>query len=235
MTSHRDKVRPRTACIGLNKKSLASVDPNLTADRLFAIIRVRRSTDHAEEGGDQCSFVSVAQRQLHGGSKWRPSAAMVQEKEIVLTAEGYRRFEEELARLIRVKRQEVRDRIRDTKPASDENEDAAYDNAKIEQAFVEGRIQELREILSRARILKEEEIPTDEVRLGSRVRVRHLGSGREMSLRLVSPLEAWPDRGDISIESPVGMALLGRREGDVVCVAAPVGNVEYRIEEIGRS
>ncbi|MBI3945368.1 MAG: transcription elongation factor GreA [Armatimonadetes bacterium] len=155
-------------------------------------------------------------------------------KDIVLTAEGYQRFEAELARLT-VTRQEVRDRIRDTKPTSDEGDDAAYDSARIEQAFVEGRIQELREILTRARILNEEEISLDEVQIGAQVRVTNLAAGRELRLRLVSPLEAAPDLGRISTESPVGVALIGRRPGDVVAVTAPAGVVQYRVDEIGRS
>ncbi|MDH7569506.1 MAG: transcription elongation factor GreA [Armatimonadota bacterium] len=155
-------------------------------------------------------------------------------KDILLTAEGYRRLEEELTRLTTIVRQEVRDRVRDTKPTSDEGEDAAYDSAKQEQAFVEGRIQELREVFTRARVLTDEEIRTDEVQLGSRVRVTNLNSGSEMWIRLVSPLEASPERGYISTESPVGVALLGRKPGETVDVRAPAGVIRYRIEEIRR-
>lgn len=158
--------------------------------------------------------------------------AVQREKEIVLTPEGFRRFEEELNRLTTVTRQEVRARLRDTKPTSDEGEDAAYDSAKIELAFIEGRIQELREILTRARILAPEDIRTDEAHLGSRVRVTNLSTGRELTLKLVSPLEAAPERSQISTESPVGEAILGRRPGDTVDVRTPAGTAQYRIEEI---
>ncbi|HHX42202.1 MAG TPA: transcription elongation factor GreA [Armatimonadetes bacterium] len=158
--------------------------------------------------------------------------AVQREKEIVLTPEGFRRFEEELNRLTTVTRQEVRARLRDTKPTSDEGEDAAYDSAKIELAFIEGRIQELREILTRARILAPEDIRTDEAHLGSRVRVTNLSTGRELALKLVSPLEAAPERSQISTESPVGEAILGRRPGDTVDVRTPAGTAQYRIEEI---
>lgn len=154
------------------------------------------------------------------------------QKEIILTADGRQRLEEELIRLTTVTRQEIRDRIRDTKPTSDEGEDAAYDNAKAEQAFVEGRIQELREILTRARVLRDEDIRTDEVQLGSRVRVTNLTNGREMNLRIVSPLEASPERGQVSNESPVGEALVGRRPGDIFQVRTPAGVAQYRVEEI---
>lgn len=157
---------------------------------------------------------------------------MQREKEILLTAEGHRRFKEELDRLTTVTRQEVRDRVRDTKPTSDEGEDAAYDSAKVEQALVEGRIQELREILTRARILEESDIRTDEVHLGSRVRVTNLTTGRQMSLKLVSPLEASPERGQVSTESPVGAALVGHQPGEIVSVRTPAGVAQYRIEEI---
>lgn len=154
------------------------------------------------------------------------------QKEIILTADGRQRLEEELTRLTTVTRQEIRDRLRDTKPTSDEGEDAAYDNAKAEQAFVEGRIMELREILTRARVLRDEDIRTDEVQLGSRVRVTNLTSGREMNLRIVSPLEASPERGQVSNASPVGEALVGRRPGDTFQVRTPAGVAQYRVEEI---
>lgn len=154
------------------------------------------------------------------------------DNEILLTAEGYRRFEEELNRLTTVTRQEVRARIRDTKPTSNEDDDAAHDSAKTEQAFVEGRIQELREILTRARVLEESAIRTDEVQFGSRVRVVNLSTGREMRVCIVSPLEAAPERGQISTQSPVGEALIGRRPGDVVEVLIPAGKAFYRVEEI---
>ena len=107
------------------------------------------------------------------------------QKDIILTSEGFRRLEEELSRLT-LTRQEVRDRVRDTKPTSDEGEDAAYDSARTEQAFLEGRIQELREVITRARILSAEEIRTDEVQLGSAVRVTNLSTGREIHFRNVT-------------------------------------------------
>lgn len=184
------------------------------------------STDRAELGCGQC--LSFMCRMLGDCA-----VAIQREKEIVLTPEGFRRFEEELNRLTTVTRQEIRSRLRDTKPTSDEGEDAAYDSAKVEQAFVEGRIQELREILTRARILSPEEVRTDEAHLGSRVRVTNLSSGRQISLKLVSPLEATPERSQVSTESPVGEALLGRRPGDVVDVRTPAGVAQYRVEEIG--
>lgn len=157
------------------------------------------------------------------------------DKDIVLTADGYRRFEEELHRLTTITRQEVRARIRDTKPTSDEGDDAAYDDARTEQAFVEGRIQELREILTRARALDDSEIPTDKVGLGSHVRVTNLNSAREVHIHIVLPLEAAPERGQISTQSPVGEALFGRVPGDIVEVRTPAGIARYRVEEITRS
>ncbi len=156
------------------------------------------------------------------------------QKDIILTSEGFRRLEEELSRLT-LTRQEVRDRVRDTKPTSDEGEDAAYDSARTEQAFLEGRIQELREVITRARILSAEEIRTDEVQLGSAVRVTNLSTGREIHFRIVSPLEASPERGQISTHSPVGEALVGRRPGDTVAVRTPAGVAQYRVDEIGRA
>lgn len=153
-------------------------------------------------------------------------------QEIVLTAEGYARIEKELEHLSRVERKAVADRIREAKDFGELTENAEYEEAKSEQALIEGRLLELRQILSNAVILREEDISTDHVGIGSYVRVRDLDTGEEWEFRMVSPFEADPDEDRISHESPIGEALMGHRVGDVVEVDIPAGKVRYQILDI---
>jgi transcription elongation factor GreA len=157
---------------------------------------------------------------------------MEQEDEIVLTSNGLKNIEDELHRLVTVERQEVADRIRDAKDYGDLTENAEYEAAKNAQAFVEGRIIDLKSILARARLLDEAKIPTDQVGLGSTVTVRDLDYGDEWTMTLVSPYEADPDRDRISDLSPVGRALLRHRVGDNVTVKTPGGVTSYEIVSI---
>jgi transcription elongation factor GreA len=157
---------------------------------------------------------------------------MSTEFRIILTAEGYARIEKELEHLRTVERHEVADRIRDAKAFGEFAENAEYDDAKNEQAFVEGRIQELRSIVQNAQILSDDEIPTDMVGLGSVVKVTDLDSEDEWEFRLVGFVESDPDNDRISDESPVGQALLGKKVGDEVTVAIPDGQIRYRIDSI---
>lgn len=157
---------------------------------------------------------------------------MSTDTQLVLTAPGYDRIEKELERLRTIERREVADRIRDSKQFGEFTENAEYEDAKIEQAFVEGRIQDLRRILLSARILDDSEIPTDTVGIGSIVTVLDLEAGEEWEFTLVGSVESDPESDRISDESPVGEALYGRRVGDEVDVAIPDGHIRYRVVSI---
>lgn len=154
--------------------------------------------------------------------------------DIVLTASGRRRIETELERLVTVERHEVADRIREAKSFGDLTENAEYESAKTAQAFVEGRILDLKRILANARTLHEDEVPTDKVGLGSMVTVRDLDYGDEWTITLVSPFEADPDKDRISDHSPVGMSLVGHGVGDEIEVKTPGGVTHYEIIQIGK-
>jgi transcription elongation factor GreA len=156
------------------------------------------------------------------------------EEDIVLTANGRKQIEDELNRLVSVERPEVADRIRDAKDYGDISENAEYEAAKNQQAFVEGRIIDLKRILNSARMLSEAEVPTDRVGLGSLVTVRDLDYGDEWTMTLVSPYEADPDKERISDLSPVGKALMGRQVGEVVQVKTPGGVTAYEVVSIGK-
>ena len=156
----------------------------------------------------------------------------VAEDEIVLTPSGRRKIADELDRLITVDRHEVASRIRDAKDYGELTENPEYESAKTAQAFVEGRISDLKNILSRARELHEEDVPTDRVALGVKVTVRDLDYNDEWSLTLVSAYEAEPDADRISDLSPIGKALVGHHVGDSVTVNTPSGATRYEVLEI---
>jgi transcription elongation factor GreA len=154
----------------------------------------------------------------------------MQEKIVYLTPEGKERFAAELRELQTVRRHEVEERIRRAKEFSDTVDNAEYDEAKMEQAFVEGRIQDLERMLSGARTI-EEPRRADYVRMGSHVRIVD-GDGEEQTYYVVGSQEANPRRGQISNESPIGRALIGKRAGDQVTVVAPGGSFDLRVIEI---
>ena len=152
------------------------------------------------------------------------------EEAIFLTLGGRRKLEEELEHLCTVRRAEVAERIRSAKEEGDIMENAAYDYAKEEQAFVEGRIQALETTLSKAVLI--EGGSTDEVDLGARVTVMERGGDTLEAYQIVGSVEADPTKGRISNESPIGKALLGHGVGDEVAVSTPGGILHFQIVSI---
>lgn len=159
---------------------------------------------------------------------------MSTENRLVLTVEGYQKMERELDRLRTVGRREVAERIRDSKQFGDFAENSEFEEAKIEQAFVEGRIHDLQRVMQIAQVVEVDTIPTDRIGIGSVVTVIEVDSGDEWRFTLVGSVESDPDNDRISDESPVGEALFDRRVGDEVTVAVPDGKVRYRVESITR-
>jgi transcription elongation factor GreA len=158
-------------------------------------------------------------------------AGGMQEKVVYLTPEGKQRFSAELHELQTVRRHEVEEQIRRAKEFSDTVDNAEYDEAKTEQSFVEGRIKELERLLSAAKVIDEPTTRADFVRMGSHIKVVD-GEGDEETYYLVGSHEADPRKGLISNESPIGRALIGKREGDEVTVVAPAGAFNLKILEI---
>ena len=155
----------------------------------------------------------------------------MQDKVVYLTPEGKQRFTAELRELQTVRRHEVEEQIRRAKEFSDAVDNAEYDEAKTEQSFVEGRIQELERMLASAKLIEEPTTKADFVRMGSHIKVVD-SEGDEETYYLVGSHEADPRRGLISNESPIGRALIGKREGDEVTVVAPAGAFNLKILEI---
>ncbi len=154
------------------------------------------------------------------------SDAKSERKVYRLTPDGYVKMREKLDYLRNIKRKEVADYIHEAKEAGDISESSAYEDAKNEQAMVEGEIQKLERILASAEIMTTD--IHDEVRIGMQVEVE-TESGAKRTFKLVETFEADPKTGLISDQSPVGKALMGHKEGDEVTVTTPGGVTTYAI------
>ena len=154
------------------------------------------------------------------------------EQQVMLTEEGFEKLENELEYLETEKRREVAKRIKVAREFGDISENSEYDDAKNEQAFVEGRIQEIKNMLNNAHVVKDEEITDKKVNLGTTVMLHDLDSDEKISYTLVGSAEADPLNYKISNESPIGKAILGHVIGDEVTVETPAGEVDYEIISI---
>lgn len=159
---------------------------------------------------------------------------MSEQKKYLMTYEGVKKLEEELEYLKTVKRKEITEKIKVALGYGDLSENSEYDEAKNEQAFVEGRIITLENMLRNATIVDESEIPSDVVSVGSKVKVKDYEFDEEVEYTIVGSAEADPMSYKISNESPVGKALIGKKEGDEVEVAVPGGVNKFKILEIRR-
>lgn len=154
-------------------------------------------------------------------------------KETILTVEGLRKLEEELEHLRTVRRQEVAERLKVAISYGDLSENSEYEDAKSEQAFIEGRILELEQMVNTATIIDEDAGRiSDIVNLGSMVVVRDVETGEEDVYTIVGTTEADPFKNRISNESPVGAAIIGHKVGTEVVVDTPAGELTYKIVEI---
>ena len=146
-----------------------------------------------------------------------------------LTKEGYQKLQEELDYLRKVKRQEVASRLHEAMEGGELIENAEYEAAKNEQAFVEGRIQELDVLLASAKIIEDNgRKKSDGVQLGSKVTIKE-GNFEPETFTIVGMAEANPREGKISNESPIGRALMGGRIGDVAVAQTPAGELRLKI------
>jgi transcription elongation factor GreA len=152
--------------------------------------------------------------------------------QVMLTEEGFEKLENELEYLETEKRREVAKRIKVAREFGDISENSEYDDAKNEQAFVEGRSQEIKNMLNNAHVVKDEEVTDKKVNLGTTVMLHDLDSDEKISYTLVGSAEADPLNYKISNESPIGKAILGHVIGDEVTVETPAGEVDYEIISI---
>lgn len=150
-------------------------------------------------------------------------------KPTYISRDGLDNVHKELDELIALRRPEIAQRIHDAKEHGDLSENAEYEDAKNEQAFVEGRIQTLEALIKNATLIDEHH-GNDHVQIGSTVTVK--GPDGSQKFTIVGSTEARPTEGRISNESPVGRALLGRKKGETVQVQVPAGDLAYTIVSI---
>ncbi len=153
-------------------------------------------------------------------------------KEVILTPEGYDRLKQEIEELSTTKRREVAERIRIAREFGDIAENAEYDDAKNEQMLLEHRIATLEERLRDARVIDKKSVPKDVVSVGSKVRLRDVDAKQTVEYHIVGSAEANPSENKLSNESPVGKAIIGKKKGETVEVAAPRGKMKFKILEI---
>lgn len=152
---------------------------------------------------------------------------------VLLTAEGHVKLKEELKHLTVNKRNEIAERIRESKDHGEFSEDNnELDEIKIEQAMVESRIAELKTVLSGAEILDTSKLDTSHVNLGTYVTVQDVDRDFDFEVRLVASIEANADEDKISEESPMGDALMGLEMGDIAEFEAPAGTIRYKVIKI---
>lgn len=157
-------------------------------------------------------------------------------KPIILTPEGYKKLEEELETLKVQGRKEIAEKIKEARSYGDLSENAEYDAAKDAQASMEQRITTIENMLKNAQIVSEEDVTTDSISIGSRVKIYDIEFEEEDEYTIVGSTEANPDEGKISDESPIGSALLGKKVDDIVDVELPDngGVIQFKILEINR-
>lgn len=153
-------------------------------------------------------------------------------KEVVLTQDGLKKLEKELAYLKSVRRREVANRIKNAISFGDLSDNSEYEDAKNEQAFLEGRIITLEKMLRHARLINSDEINKEMVGFGSKVYLKDLDNGEELEFTIVGSAESDPFNNKISNESPVGRAIFGNPVGAAVEVKTPAGMIKYQIMEI---
>ena len=159
---------------------------------------------------------------------------MTGSKQIVLTYEGLEKLENELEYLKTEKRKDIAEKIKQALAFGDLSENSEYDEAKNEQAQVEVRIVQLENMLKNAKVIDEEDINTDIVSIGSKVKVLDMEFDEEVEYLLVGSTEADPSNSKISNESPVGSALFGQKVGSVVDVQVPSGIIKFKIIGISK-
>jgi transcription elongation factor GreA len=156
----------------------------------------------------------------------------MKDKEVVLTQEGLQKLEQEYETLKTVRRREVADRIKQAIEFGDISENSEYEDAKNEQAFIEGRILTLEKMLRNAKVIENIEEGLNQVHLGSTVILKDIEYDDQLEYTIVGSAEANPMKNRISHESPVGQAVIGHKKGDVFEVQVPAGTIKYKIMSI---
>ena len=157
-------------------------------------------------------------------------------KEVILTPDGFKKLQAEIEELSTTRRREVAERIRVAREFGDIMENAEYDSAKNDQAYLEARIATLEDRLANSRVVTKKEInaaqKSGEVSVGTKVKLKDMGSNKQFEYHIVGSAEANPAEMKLSNESPVGKAIMGHKKGDVVEAPTPKGAKKFKIMEI---
>ena len=155
-------------------------------------------------------------------------------KQVLMTDEGLKNLEAELEELKAVKRKEIAEKIKVALSFGDLSENSEYDEAKNEQAIVEARIASIENMLKNVKIINEDELSTEIIHVGSKVKVRDIDFDDICEYKIVGSSEADPVNGRISDESPVGKGLIGDKVGEKVEIETPAGSMSYEVLEISK-
>lgn len=191
----------------------------------------------AAPGGAVASGAAPVARGARARALKREGARPVmaeREREVLLTAAGLSKLELELEELKTTRRREVAERIKVAREFGDLSENSEYEAAKNEQAFVEGRILTLENLLRNARIVQDSEVDPHRVNLGTTVTLRDLEDGVMYEYTIVGSSEADPANNRISYQCPVGQAVFGQATGNTVEVRLPAGVAKYEIVALAR-
>ncbi len=156
------------------------------------------------------------------------------DKKNLMTYEGLKKLEDELQELKVVRRKDVAEKIKEAREQGDLSENAEYDAAKDEQRDIEARIEEIEKILKNAEVVDDESAKSGAINLGSTVVVYDEEFEEEITFKLVGSTEAKSLENKISNESPLGKAMIGKKEGDVLEVETPGGMLKYQIRKVTR-
>lgn len=151
---------------------------------------------------------------------------------VPMTIAGKKKLEEELKHLKSVERPKVIEEIAVARSHGDLSENAEYDAAREKQGFIEGRIQDLEDKIARAQVVDTSQLQTDKIVFGAIVEIKDLDNDEEKKYQIVGVDEADVKVGKVSIESPIARQLLGKKEGDVVTIRVPKGEIEYEVISI---
>ena len=155
------------------------------------------------------------------------------DKHVYLTKEGLEKLQQDLENMKTVRRKEVAERLKQAIGFGDLSENSEYDDAKNEQAFIEGEIQRMEEILINVVVIEDgAKVDDGTITIGSKVVIRFVGDDEEEEYKIVGTVEADPMNNRISNESPVGKAIIGHKAGDIVDIEVPTGIVQYEIVKV---
>ena len=155
-------------------------------------------------------------------------------KEILITEDGLKKLEDELELLKTVKRKDIAEKIKVALSFGDLSENSEYDSAKNEQAQIESRIAELEATLKHVKVIDEDDIDTEIIRVGTKVSIKNMATKDVLEYQIVGSTESDPRNRKISDESPVGKELLGHKKGDKVEIVIPSGSVKFQVLNISK-